>query len=67
MGWSAFLMGFLGSFHCIGMCGPIVLALPSKGVQYKLVYNIGRTITYMLLGLAVGLIGQGAVFAGLQQ
>lgn len=67
MGWSAFLMGFLGSFHCIGMCGPIVLALPSKGVQYKLLYNIGRTITYMLLGLAVGLIGQGAVFAGLQQ
>ncbi len=65
--WSAFLMGFLGSFHCIGMCGPIVLALPGKGFQYKLLYNIGRTITYILLGIAVGLIGQGAAFAGLQQ
>jgi len=65
--WSAFLMGFLGSFHCIGMCGPIVLALPSKGVQYKLLYNIGRTVTYVLLGLAVGAVGQGAAFAGLQQ
>ncbi len=65
--WSAFLMGFLGSFHCMGMCAPIVLALPGKGVQYKLLYNIGRTITYVLLGLAVGLIGQGVAFAGLQQ
>ena len=25
---SAFLVGFLGSFHCAGMCGPIALALP---------------------------------------
>ena len=65
--WSAFLMGFLGSFHCIGMCGPIVLALPGKGVQYKLLYNIGRTITYSLLGIGVGIIGQGVAFAGLQQ
>jgi len=60
-------MGFLGSIHCIGMCGPIVLALPGNGIQYKLFYNIGRTITYVLLGLAVGLVGQGVAFAGLQQ
>jgi len=67
MYWSAILMGFFGSFHCIGMCGPIVLALPGKGAGYKLFYNIGRTITYSLLGLAVGLVGEGAAFAGLQQ
>ncbi len=67
MYWSAFLMGFLGSFHCIGMCGPIVLSLPGKRAGYKLFYNIGRTITYSLLGLAVGLVGEGAAFAGLQQ
>lgn len=65
--WSGFLMGLLGSFHCIGMCGPIVLSLPGKGVGYKLFYNVGRTITYALLGVAVGLVGQGAAFAGLQQ
>ncbi len=65
--WSAFLMGFLGSFHCIGMCGPIALSLPERGVGYKLLYNIGRTLTYTLLGLVVGLVGQGAAFAGLQQ
>ncbi|KAB2844430.1 MAG: sulfite exporter TauE/SafE family protein, partial [Melioribacteraceae bacterium] len=26
--WTGFVIGFLGSFHCIGMCGPIALALP---------------------------------------
>ena len=26
--WGGFLIGFLGSFHCVGMCGPIALALP---------------------------------------
>jgi len=60
-------MGFLGSFHCIGMCGPIALSLPGQGVSYKLLYNLGRTITYTVLGFAVGLMGQGAAFAGLQQ
>lgn len=67
MYWSGLLMGFFGSFHCVGMCGPIVLALPKRGVRYQLLYNSGRTITYMLLGFGVGLVGQGAAFAGLQQ
>ena len=26
--WSAFLIGLLGSLHCVGMCGPIALMLP---------------------------------------
>lgn len=67
MYWSAFVMGFLGSFHCIGMCGPIVLALPGKGVSYKLLYNLGRTITYSLMGLVIGLVGQGFSMVGWQQ
>ena len=25
------LMGIMGSFHCAGMCGPIVLAIPLPG------------------------------------
>ena len=25
---SAFILGLLGSFHCIGMCGPIAFMLP---------------------------------------
>ena len=60
-------MGLLGSFHCIGMCGPIVLALPGRSIVHKIFYNLGRTITYSLLGVAVGFIGQGVAFAGLQQ
>ena len=65
--WSAFLMGFLGSFHCIGMCGPLVLALPGHGVLYKVTYNLGRTITYTAMGALIGLVGEGFAMVGLQQ
>ncbi len=70
---SALALGFLGSFHCIGMCGPIVLALPNH-YQHKyvkiyssLLYNIGRVITYGFLGLIFGLLGEGIYLGGLQQ
>lgn len=55
--------GFLGSAHCIGMCGPIVLALPVGGrsrtrlLTGRLIYSVGRVITYTALGAAVGLLG----------
>ena len=42
MYWSAVVFGLLGSFHCVGMCGPIVLAVPGKSLLAKLSYNIGR-------------------------
>jgi sulfite exporter TauE/SafE len=70
---SALTLGFLGSFHCAGMCGPIALALPLKNnnwlsrVLSTLFYNSGRTITYALLGLLFGLIGKGFQMAGFQQ
>lgn len=66
-------IGFLGSFHCIGMCGPIALALPVRsypgGQKYVGIglYNIGRAITYSVLGLAFGFIGQQFRLWGLQQ
>jgi sulfite exporter TauE/SafE len=69
----ALLLGFAGSLHCIGMCGPIALALPigrysgSKKVAAILLYNIGRITTYSLLGLLFGMIGQGFSCMGLQQ
>ncbi len=72
--WTAFVIGILGSFHCVGMCGPLVLALPgqSKGqrVRYlygRLLYNSGRIITYGILGLTVGLVGKSISLAGYQQ
>ncbi len=70
---SALTLGFLGSFHCAGMCGPIALALPLKNSNWlssvlsTLFYNFGRTITYALLGLLFGLIGKGFQMAGFQQ
>lgn len=70
---AALTMGFLGSFHCIGMCGPIALALPighfshSGKVFAILLYNMGRIITYAGFGILFGLIGQGFALAGFQQ
>lgn len=52
------LAGFLGSYHCIGMCGFI-----PPLIQYKnwfignLLYNIGRIFTYGFLGFVAGYIG----------
>jgi hypothetical protein len=57
---SAFLVGVLGSTHCVGMCGGIVGAL-TLGVQgprpllaYLLAYNAGRIASYALAGTALG-------------
>lgn len=59
----------MGSFHCIGMCGPIALALPKNNplVVTRLLYNSGRVITYSLLGLLFGLLGSKLQMIGLQQ
>lgn len=71
--WSAFLIGVFGSFHCIGMCGPIALALPVQKnsrlnlIVGRLLYNIGRAITYAIIGLLFGLLGQSLSLAGFQQ
>jgi uncharacterized protein len=70
---SAITLGLLGSFHCIGMCGPIALSLPvGKASPFKrvilvLIYNAGRILTYAILGFAFGLLGKGFVLAGYQQ
>ena len=71
--WTAFLIGFIGSFHCIGMCGPIALSLPYQDVTKAktagnvLLYNSGRILTYSFIGLIFGLVGKGIALAGFQQ
>lgn len=66
------MMGILGSFHCIGMCGPIALVLPVdrnnkwKGFIQTFMYHFGRVITYTLMGLLFGLLGKGLYLAGFQ-
>lgn len=50
--WAGFLFGIVGSFHCVGMCGPIAMALPvGRGAGWsfvtgRLLYNLGRIFTY---------------------
>ncbi len=70
---SALILGLMGSFHCAGMCGPIAIALPLHGntVPQKIfggaLYNIGRTITYGVMGAIFGMLGQGVEMIGFQQ
>lgn len=71
--YSAIFLGLLGSFHCIGMCSPIALALPLQNtnkwtlLRSRLLYNFGRIVTYSLLGAVVGLMGRGITLTGTQQ
>jgi sulfite exporter TauE/SafE len=70
---TALIFGLLGSFHCIGMCGPIAFMLPvdrtnqTKRVLQIFVYHLGRLITYSILGLLFGLLGKGFYLFGFQQ
>lgn len=70
---TAFSVGLLGSFHCIGMCGPIALALPiqdasnSQRFWSSIIYNLGRISTYTILGVGLGLVGNVLILIGLQQ
>lgn len=60
-------LGFLGSFgHCLGMCGPITAAFsfsepstPSRWhqVRFHLALNLGRLVSYVLVGVAIGALG----------
>jgi sulfite exporter TauE/SafE len=52
---SAIALGLLGSGHCIGMCGPLVLAFPASAGRFSahLYYHAGRVLTYTLLGILV--------------
>lgn len=73
MFYAAFMIGLMGSLHCLGMCGPIAFALPvrTSNTWIKLlkyiIYNAGRILTYTILGLIIGSIGKGFAIAGLQQ
>jgi len=71
--FSALIFGLLGSFHCIGMCGPIAFMLPvdrEKPIKRFLQitsYHLGRLFTYSLIGLLFGFLGKGFYFFGFQQ
>ena len=60
---SMFLLGLVGTGHCIGMCGPLVLAIPAREGRLvpHLLYHLGRLSTYAGIGALVG--GAGAALS----
>jgi len=71
--WTAVALGLVGSLHCAGMCGPLALALPHAGNRPagyfagRAAYNLGRIVTYCLLGFIFGLLGKTLLLAGVQR
>ena len=67
------MLGLVGSLHCAGMCGPLALALPRAGktaaafTAGRVAYNLGRIVTYVLMGLVFGLFGKAMLLAGIQR
>ncbi len=68
-----FIIGLTSNLHCIGMCGPIALAVPVKRhsnwsiLSGVIQYNLGRVITYSFLGILIGIIGISATTFGVLQ
>ncbi|HRI61108.1 MAG TPA: sulfite exporter TauE/SafE family protein [Saprospiraceae bacterium] len=67
------LLGLAASLHCVGMCGPLMLALPLDAagkrhlLRQMLTYHGGRILTYSALGVVFGLLGKGLMLAGFQK
>jgi sulfite exporter TauE/SafE len=69
---AALLFGLAGSLHCLGMCGPLVLAVhtstPGKSISLnKILYHLGRLLVYGILGALAGIVGEAASAFGWQQ
>ncbi|MBU2025190.1 MAG: sulfite exporter TauE/SafE family protein [Patescibacteria group bacterium] len=71
--WLIFLIGVLASFHCVGMCGGLIIAYASRPSAAKpggktrhsllhLQYNAGRIISYTAIG---GILGAAGSFFGI--
>ena len=63
------LIGFLTSFHCVGMCGPLILSYAAKNATRgckshgtHLLYGIGKTLSYTMIGALFGAFGSIVAF-----
>ena len=71
--FAGFLLGVISSFHCVGMCGPLALALPLQHLSgwlktiSLLLYHLGRIAAYAGFGLVFGLVGRGLYLVGFQR
>lgn len=54
--WATFLIGLLGSVHCVGMCGGLVVTCtPSR--KNNVFYQIGRLTSYLILAIVSASLG----------
>lgn len=70
--FAALVLGVAGSLHCLGMCGPLVMAIHSAGTMKahwtnKWVYHAGRIMVYAALGTIMGVVGKTFAAFGFQQ
>lgn len=70
---SGFLLGIGGSLHCVGMCGPLVLAAARitgkhpHARRIAVLHQLGRITTYATLGLTAGSLGRSLTLLGWQR
>ena len=70
---TALTLGFLGSLHCLGMCGPLVMAMPLQSdsrivtITNTILYHSLRIVAYAMLGLLPGIIGEGLLMTSTQK
>lgn len=66
---SAFIIGFVGSLHCVGMCGPLNLLVlkNSNSLRPTARYHIGRILAYAILGILLGFLGESLQIIKMQQ
>ena len=55
-----FMLGLLGTGHCVGMCGPLIFAFPGRTGRFMphIWYHLGRVTTYTAIGAILGGLGQ---------
>lgn len=68
---SAFVLGISSSFHCLGMCGPMVMAVPFSQSKLKhlhlTIYLLSKAIAYAIMGSVLGILGLGLFLFEWQQ
>ncbi|MBR9691589.1 hypothetical protein GOV06_02285 [Candidatus Woesearchaeota archaeon] len=59
-----FLVGLLTGFHCVSMCGGFVVSYTAKAAEQgrkshksHLMYGVGKTLSYTIIGAGFGLLG----------
>lgn len=68
--YTGLIFGFLGSLHCVGMCGPLLLALPLENKNKfggLSLYHLGRILCYGFLGVLLSVLGVSLQYTGLHE